>query len=57
MIAVVQPVGELLAYRDIPLLNWVSLGQTIDYKEDLDTYVRTMAPISTLGMHANSLVY
>ncbi|XP_053384831.1 atrial natriuretic peptide receptor 1-like [Mercenaria mercenaria] len=46
---VVQPVGELLSYRDVPLLNWVSLGQTIGYKEDHDTYIRTMAPISSLG--------
>ncbi|XP_053384657.1 atrial natriuretic peptide receptor 1-like [Mercenaria mercenaria] len=46
---VVEPVGELLAYRDIPLMNWVSLGQTIYYKEDLDTYIRTMATIATLG--------
>ncbi|XP_060604135.1 atrial natriuretic peptide receptor 1-like [Ruditapes philippinarum] len=46
---VVQPVGELLAYRDVPLLNWVSLGQPIDYKTEHNTYIRTMAPISSLG--------
>ena len=49
-VSVVQAVGELLAYRNIPLINWVSIGQTIDYKIDLDTYIRTMAPVSSLGM-------
>jgi len=47
--AVVEPVGELLAYRNVPLLNWVSTGQSLAYKTDLSTYFRTMAPISSLG--------
>ncbi|XP_052799084.1 atrial natriuretic peptide receptor 1-like [Mya arenaria] len=46
---VVDPVGELLSYRNVPLLNWVSVGQTIEYKYELTTYFRTMAPISSLG--------
>ncbi|KAL4224656.1 hypothetical protein ACF0H5_015353 [Mactra antiquata] len=46
---VVLPVGELLAYRDIVLINWVSLGQSLSTKSVLNTYVRTMAPLSSLG--------
>ncbi|XP_045176739.2 guanylate cyclase 2G-like [Mercenaria mercenaria] len=47
---VVQPIGELLSYRNIPHINWISLGQTVDFlKKDLNTYIRTMAPMSSLG--------
>ena len=48
-VLVVQAVGELLAYRNVPLINWVSTGQSIANKIVLDTYIRTMAPISSLG--------
>ncbi|XP_052248271.1 guanylate cyclase 2G-like [Dreissena polymorpha] len=46
---VVKSVGELMSYRNVALINWVSVGQTITYKDELTTYMRTMAPISSLG--------
>ena len=55
VVLVVQAVGELLSYRNIPLLNWVSTGQSISNKMVLDTYIRTMAPISSLGESTWSL--
>jgi len=38
-----------MAYRNTPMMNWVSSGQTMAYKDDLTTYFRTMAPITSLG--------
>ena len=39
-----------MAYRNISMLNWVSVGQTFDdYKNDLTTYIRLMSPVSSLG--------
>lgn len=46
---VVEPVGALMAYRNTPVINWVSQGQAIKYKDVLTTYIRTMTPISSLG--------
>ncbi|KAH3891250.1 hypothetical protein DPMN_015343 [Dreissena polymorpha] len=41
-----------MSYRNVALINWVSVGQTITYKDELTTYMRTMAPISSLGIYA-----
>ncbi|KAH3891200.1 hypothetical protein DPMN_015290 [Dreissena polymorpha] len=46
---VVEPVGELMSYRNVPVINWVSLQQTIQTKDSLTTYIRTMTPVYTLG--------
>ncbi|XP_052801553.1 atrial natriuretic peptide receptor 1-like isoform X2 [Mya arenaria] len=53
---VVQPVGELMAYYNIPVINWVSLQQTIEKKDVLSTYVRTMTPLSSLKGLVNTFI-
>ncbi|KAL4224652.1 Retinal guanylyl cyclase 1 [Mactra antiquata] len=47
---VVRPVAELLAYKNLPYINWISIGQSIrPAKNGTETCIRLMAPISSLG--------
>jgi len=48
--SVVEPVGELMSYRNTMVINWVSQGQAVKFKDVLTTYIRTMTPSSSLGM-------
>ncbi|WAR01746.1 ANPRA-like protein [Mya arenaria] len=45
-----------MAYYNIPVINWVSLQQTIEKKDVLSTYVRTMTPLSSLKGLVNTFI-
>ena len=40
-----------MAYNDVPVINWVSLQQTIKKKDVVNTYIRAMTPLVSLGKY------
>ena len=43
------PIAELAAYRDIPVFGWLSNEESLDDKNKLQTLVRSIAPLSSIG--------
>ena len=56
-VSVVQSVGELMAYNDVPVINWVSLQQTIKKKDVVNTYIRAMTPLVSLGKYKSEMAH
>jgi hypothetical protein len=51
------PIAELAAYRDIPVFGWLSNEESLDDKTKLQTLVRSIAPLSSIGTVYSQIVY
>ena len=51
------PIAELAAYRDIPVFGWLSNEESLDDKTKLQTLVRSIAPLSSIGTMYNQIIY